>query len=124
MKAIMCMLALLPGSVLAMSAQDYLDHCRTKSVYDQAQCMGYLDALLERDASAEVRAAPGAHGMLEVTLPLRVDDYCLPDGAQLPLLRDVVVRMLEGMPTARLRGDAGVLIKGVLRHTYPPPCAP
>lgn len=112
MKALLCMLtlALLPGAAFAMSGREYLDHCRTTTVYDRALCMGYLDAILSREAEAEFKLVPS----------MKPAPYCLPTGIQLPLLRDVVVRMLGQLPARRLSGDAGPLIRGVLARTYPP----
>lgn len=112
MKALLCMLmlAMASGTSFAMSGREYLDHCRTTTVYDRAQCMGYLDAILRRDAEIEIKIAQ----------TMRPAPYCLPTGVQLPLLRDVVVRMLDQFPARRLRGDAGPLIRGVLTRTYPP----
>lgn len=112
MKALLCVLLLawLPGTGLAMSGREYLDHCRTATVYDRALCMGYLDAILRRDAEAEFQAAPS----------VRAVPYCLPAGVQLSLLRDVAVRMLDQFPARRLSADATPLIRGILARTYPP----
>ena len=111
MKALlgMLMLAMMSGASFAMSGREYLDHCRTVTVYDRAQCMGYLDAILSHDAETEIKIAQ----------TMKPAPYCLPTGVQLPLLRDVVVRMLGQFPARRLRGDAGPLIRGILARTYP-----
>src|SRR3546814_6580147 len=57
MKALLCavVLALLPSGAFAMSGREYLDHCARMTVYDRAQCMGYLDAILRRDTGTDFR---------------------------------------------------------------------
>src|SRR3546814_6723392 len=57
MKALLCavVLALLPSGAFAMSGREYLDHCARMTVYDRAQCMGSLDAILRRATGTDFR---------------------------------------------------------------------
>lgn len=115
-----CALVCLPTTATAMSGRDYLTHCHATTVYDRAQCMGYLDALLLRDAQADYRTDVDYYeGQLVGADAKKLAPYCLPSGIQLPLLRDVVVRRLAQLPAMRLNQDAGPLIRGILARTYP-----
>src|SRR3546814_20296444 len=92
------------------------------TVYDRAQCMGYLYAILRRDTGTDFRNDQRRDDdLVEVAQTMRPTAYCLPTSVDLPLLRDVVVRMLGGLPAQRLRNDAGPLIRGILARTYPTP---
>ena len=112
MKSVLCVLAWsMPGVAMAMTTAEYLGHCQQASTYDRAVCAGYLDALLEGRLRAEtqpgatvaVAAAVASDGAaFEVPVAYR-DGYCLPDGATLPQLRDIVV-----IKRSMGRGYAGI----------------
>jgi hypothetical protein len=114
MRARWMMLALcLPAVASAMSADEYLAHCQTRTTYDQAACMGYLDALLERRLRATEVASLGSVAIAER------DAYCLLDGARLQQIRNVVVLGLMRTPVAQRQIDARIAITDLLRRTYP-----
>src|SRR3546814_4093172 len=90
MKALLCavVLALLPSGAFAMSGREYLDHCARMTVYDRAQCMGYLDAILRRDTATDFRNDQRRDAdLVEVAQTMRPTAYCLPASVDLPLLR-------------------------------------
>src|SRR3546814_3816843 len=81
MKALLCavVLALLPSGAFAMSGREYLDHCARMTVYDRAQCMGYLDAILRRDTGTDFRNDQRRDDdLVEVAQTMRPTAYCLP----------------------------------------------
>lgn len=113
MRAKWAMLALwLPAVATAMTGEEYLAHCQKRTTYDQAACMGYLDALLEgRLRKTEVAALD--------TFTMHADPYCLPHGAHLKQIRPVVVAGLTRLPAAQRKLEARGLIVDVLSKTYP-----
>lgn len=117
---LLCVLALLPTVSSAMSAAEYLGHCKTQTVYDRAMCLGYLDALLNRNTQNGIKPGIGAGPLTALAATPVVDGYCLPEGTGISLLRDVVVRQLAQMPATRLATDAGGMIVVLLQRTYPP----
>src|SRR3546814_16011532 len=93
MKALLCavVLALLPSGAFAMSGREYLDHCARMTVYDRAQCMGYLDAILRRDTGTDFRNDQRRDDdLVEVAKTMRPTAYCLQTSVDLPLMRYVV----------------------------------
>ncbi|NKF21144.1 Rap1a/Tai family immunity protein [Solimonas marina] len=116
MKALLCLLAVLPTPALALTADDYLSHCRGHSTYDRAVCMGELDAVLERDAQAQNSLLGGS----AITTALAAPAYCLPPGANLRQLRDRIIPVLASGSTATRSGDAKAALRATLRRVYPP----
>src|SRR3546814_19840038 len=117
MKALLCavVLALLPSGAFAMSGREYLDHCARMTVYDRAQCMGYLDAILRRDTGPDFRHDQRRDDdLVEVAQTMRPTAYCLPTSVALTLMRDFLERLLGGRPATRLHNNGGQQNLGVL----------
>ncbi|WP_028081158.1 Rap1a/Tai family immunity protein [Solimonas soli] len=113
MKRLLWIGALLaPAAASAMSAGEYLGHCQQRTTYDQAVCMGYLDALLEG------RLRPTEVASLNTVALGDADGYCL-NGATLPQIRSTVVLRLLRMSAAQKQIEASVLILDGLRRDYP-----
>ncbi|MFT4045116.1 MAG: Rap1a/Tai family immunity protein [Solimonas sp.] len=114
MKILLAIVALgLPAAAPAMSGAEYLQHCQQRTTYDQALCLGYLDALLEgRTRGAEVAS------LVPVAMPAS-DPYCLPDGATIQQIRTTVVAGLLRVSAAQRQIEARALITDLLRRAYP-----